>query len=133
VINCRILPGEATGEVEATVRRLAGDDVKVTVLAPPVASPPSPLTPIMLGDLEHLVATLWPGVPVAPVMEAGATDGLFVRRAGIPTYGISALAEDPDDIRAHGKDERVEVQAFLKAAQFWYQMVKMFAEHSVAH
>lgn len=126
VINCRILPGEATADVEATVRRLAGDSVKVTVIATPVASPPSPLPPVMLGDLEQLVATLWPGVPVAPVMEAGATDGLFVRRAGIPTYGISALAENPDDIRAHGKDERVEVQAFLKAAQFWYQMVKMF-------
>ena len=133
VINCRILPGESTANVETTVRRLAGEDVKVTVIAAPVASPPSPLTPAMFGQLERLVAAQWPGVSVAPVMEAGATDGLFVRRAGIPTYGISALAENPDDIRAHGKDERIEVQAFLQAAQFWYQMIRVFAEPAVAH
>ena len=61
-------------------------------------------------------------------MEAGATDGLFVRNAGIPTYGVSALAEDPDDVRAHGKDERVSVEAFYQAAEFWYRMVKLFAQ-----
>ena len=131
VINCRILPGDPAAQVETTVRRLAGDGVKVTVISPPVTSPPSPLMPAMFGRLERLVATQWPGVPVAPVMEAGATDGLFVRRAGIPTYGISALAENPDDIRAHGKDERVELRAFLEATQFWYRMVKTFAEEPV--
>jgi acetylornithine deacetylase/succinyl-diaminopimelate desuccinylase-like protein len=61
-------------------------------------------------------------------MEAGATDGLFVRRAGIPTYGMSAILEDPDDLRAHGMDERVGVEAFYGAAQFWYRMIKVFAE-----
>jgi acetylornithine deacetylase/succinyl-diaminopimelate desuccinylase-like protein len=131
IINCRILPGEPAAEVETTLRRLAGDGVKVTVIEAPVASPPSPLTPAMFGRLEGLVATRWPGVPVVPVMEAGATDGLFVRRAGIPTYGVSALRENPDDVRAHGKDERVELQPFLEATQFWYEMVRMFADQAI--
>jgi acetylornithine deacetylase/succinyl-diaminopimelate desuccinylase-like protein len=132
VINCRILPDESPVDVEATLRRLASEAVKVTVLEAPITSPPSPLTPTLLGRLERLVAAEWPGLPVAPVMETGATDGLFVRRAGIPTYGLSALTENPDDVRIHGKDERVEVQSFYEATQFWYRMVKMFAEEATA-
>ena len=126
VINCRILPGEATETVATTLRRLAGDRVKVTILSPPVASPPSPLPDAMLNRIERLVATTWPGLPVAPVMEAGATDGMFTRRAGIPTYAPSALPEDPDDVRAHGKDERLGVEAFYRATAWWYQLVKEF-------
>jgi acetylornithine deacetylase/succinyl-diaminopimelate desuccinylase-like protein len=128
VVNCRILPGEATAPVEATVRRLAGDTVKVTVLYPPTASPPSPLPAPLLSTLERLAAAQWPGVPLAPVMEAGATDGLYVRLAGIPTYAASALPEDPNDVRAHGRDERVGVEAFYQATEFWYRMIKAFGE-----
>ena len=128
VINCRILPGEPTEPVEATLRRLAGDQVKVTVLSAPQASPPSPLPAAMLTRIERLVAAQWPGLPVAPVMEAGATDGMFTRRAGIPTYAPSALPEDPDDVRAHGKDERLGVEAFYQATEWWYRLVKAFAD-----
>lgn len=128
VINCRILPGEPAAPVEATLRRLAGDRVKVTVLSTPVTSPPSPVPPAMLARIERLVAAQFPGVPLAPVMEAGATDGMFTRRAGIPTYAPSALPEDPDDVRAHGKDERLGVEAFYQATEFWYRLVKTFGE-----
>lgn len=126
VVNCRILPGEPTASVEATLRRLAGDRVALTVLNPPESSPPSPLSAAMLARVERLAAGLWPGVPVAPVMEAGATDGMFTRLAGIPTYAPSALPEDPDDVRAHGKDERLGVEAFYQAAEFWYRLMKEF-------
>ena len=128
VVNCRILPGEATAPVEATVRRLAGDKVKVSVLYPPTASPPSPLPAPLLATLERLAAAQWPGVPVAPVMEAGATDGMYTRLAGIPTYAPSALPEDPNDVRAHGRDERVGVEAFHQATEFWYRMIRAFGE-----
>ncbi|MGH9254192.1 MAG: M20/M25/M40 family metallo-hydrolase [Vicinamibacterales bacterium] len=128
VVNCRILPGEPTEPVEATLRRLAGDKVKLTVLYAPTTSPPSPLQPGTVARFERLASAQWPGVPVAPVMEAGATDGLFTRLAGIPTYAPSALPEDPDDVRAHGRDERLGVEAFYQATEFWYRMVKAFGE-----
>jgi acetylornithine deacetylase/succinyl-diaminopimelate desuccinylase-like protein len=143
VVNCRILPsldsrsggpedtrraGPFGAEVEKVLRQLAGDKVKVTVLEPPVASPPSPVTPAFLDRLDRLVAQHWPRLPVIPTMLAGATDGMYTRSAGIPTYGLSALNEDPDDVRAHGKDERVSVESFYKATLFWMNLMRTFGD-----
>ena len=123
VVNCRILPGLPGSDVEAVLRRLAGDKVNVTVLEPPIASPPSALTPALLSVFEQLAAKQWPGIPVIPLMQAGATDGMYTRSSGIPTYGVSAIESNPEDVRAHGKDERVSVESFYKAAQFWLDLM----------
>ena len=123
VINCRILPGLPGADVEAVLRRLAGERVKVTVLEPPIASPPSTLTPPLLSRLEQLAAKYWPGIPVIPLMQAGATDGMYTRSSGIPTYGVSAIESNPEDVRAHGKDERVGAESFYKATQFWLDLM----------
>ena len=125
-VNCRILPGDSPAEIESTLRRLAGERVTVTVGFAPEPSPPSPVATGLLARFERLVAAKWPAVPVAPTMETGATDGAHVRRAGIPTYGVSGLAQDPDDVRAHGKDERVSVRGFFDAVDFWYRLMKEF-------
>lgn len=127
-VNCRILPGESAAEVEATLRRLAADDrIAIRTIYEPVPSPPSPLTPAIMGPIERLVAEQFPGVPIVPVMEAGATDGLFLRNAGIPTYGISAVFEEQNDVRAHGRDERLRVASFYDALEFWYRMMRTLA------
>ena len=123
VVNCRILPGLPGSDVEAVLRRLAGDKVNVTVLEPPIASPPSVLTPPLLSVFEQLAARHWPGIPVIPLMQAGATDGMYTRSSGIPTYGVSAIESNPEDVRAHGKDERVGVESFDKATQFWLDLM----------
>jgi acetylornithine deacetylase/succinyl-diaminopimelate desuccinylase-like protein len=128
VINCRILPGLPGADVEAVLRRLAGDTVKVSVLEAPIASPPSTLTPALLSRLEPLVAKYWPTIPVIPLMQAGATDGMYTRSHGIPTYGVSAIDSNPDDVRAHGKDERVGVESFYRATQFWLERMGAFGD-----
>jgi acetylornithine deacetylase/succinyl-diaminopimelate desuccinylase-like protein len=110
------------------IRRLAGDKVKVTVIEPPIASPPSTPTPALLSRLEPLIARHWPKIPVIPVMASGATDGMYTRSSGIPTYGVSAIAENPDDVRAHGKDERVGAESFYKATQFWFELTRAFSD-----
>jgi acetylornithine deacetylase/succinyl-diaminopimelate desuccinylase-like protein len=128
VVNCRILPGLPGADVEAVVRRLAGDKVKVAVVEAPIASPPSALTPALLSRIEPLAAKYWPGVPVIPMMATGATDGMYTRARGIPTYGVSTLDRDPDDERAHGKDERVSVESFNRATQFWLELMRTFGD-----
>jgi acetylornithine deacetylase/succinyl-diaminopimelate desuccinylase-like protein len=127
-VNCRILPGEPPEEVAATLQRLAGDDrITLRTVYTPIPSPPSPLTPAIMRPLEQLVAAQFPGVPIVPIMEAGATDGLFLRNAGIPAYGVSAVFEDQNDVRAHGRDERIGVESFYDAVQFWYRMLRTYA------
>ena len=124
-VNCRILPGESPDEVEATlVSVLADPGIQVSRMGEPTASPPSPLTDEVLGTVERLTEELWPGVPVVPTMSTGATDGLYVRNAGIPVYGVGAIFEDTEDNRAHGRDERVAVDRFYEALEYWYRMVK---------
>jgi len=124
-VNCRIMPGEKVDDVTATlVRVLADDKISVTPIGQPVLSAPSALDETLLSAIDKTSAEFWPGVPVVPVMSAGATDGSFLRNAGIPTYGHSGLAGDVDDSRAHGKDERVLVKSFFDGQEYLYRLVK---------
>ena len=77
-----------------------------------------------MEPVEALVQELWPGTPVIPEMSTGATDGLFVRSVGIPVYGMSAMFGMPDDIRAHGLDERIGIEDFHAAIDYWYRLMK---------
>ncbi|MFQ5890629.1 MAG: M20/M25/M40 family metallo-hydrolase [Gemmatimonadota bacterium] len=125
IVNCRILPGRSPDQVERTLNDVLADPaITVSRDDEPRPSPPSPLTPAVLGPIERLTDAMWPGVPVVPVMSTGATDGLYVRNAGIPVYGVAAIFEDQDDVRAHGKDERIEVRRFYEALEFWYRLVQ---------
>jgi acetylornithine deacetylase/succinyl-diaminopimelate desuccinylase-like protein len=127
-VNCRILPGEPIEEVQKTLARVVADDqISVTPTLIDVDSKPSPLNPEIVRAVERVTAELWPGIPVIPMMSAGATDGLFLRNTGIPTYGTSGLAGDIDDVRAHGKDERVLVKSFNDGQEYLYRLVKVLS------
>jgi len=125
VVNCRMLPDEAPGAVrEALVRVLADPQIEVTAVADAKPSPPSPLTSDVLGPVERLTAVMFPGVPVVPVMSTGATDSLYLRAAGIPMYGVDGMFSDLDDVRAHGRDERLPVSSLHEGQEFLYRLVK---------
>jgi acetylornithine deacetylase/succinyl-diaminopimelate desuccinylase-like protein len=124
-VNCRLLPDVSPDSVLATLIRLAADTaVHISPIARPTPSPASPLRPEIMEPIEQIAKAMWPGATVVPEMSTGATDGLYVRNAGIPVYGVSAVFERIDDVRAHGRDERIGVTAFHNAALFWYRMVK---------
>jgi acetylornithine deacetylase/succinyl-diaminopimelate desuccinylase-like protein len=126
-VNCRILPGVDPETVLAQLTTVIDDDrVAVTPLAPPKPSPPSPLTEEVMGPIRELTEAMWPGVLVVPAMSTGATDGLYFRNAGIPVYGVSGLFGDIDDIRAHGRDERMLVQSFYEGLEFLDRLVRRY-------
>ena len=130
-VNCRILPGEPVEEVQKTLARvLADDQISVTPIGTPVLSPPSPLNPEIMRAVERLTAEFWPGIPVIPTMLAAATDGSYLRNAGIPTYGHSGLGTDVVDVRIHGKDERILVKSFLDGHEYLYRLVKALSSDS---
>src|SRR6267142_728708 len=133
-VNCRIFPGEDPEAVRKTLEKVAADPkVSITVvtqktvdgqIVPIVTVPPSPLLPEVTSALDRTLATMWPGVPIVPTMSTGATDGKYLRIAGIPTYGIACMFFDMEDHRSHGKDERVGVQDFYDGAEFGYRFMK---------
>ncbi len=124
-VNCRVLPGDSPDEVRRTLSEVLDDEaIKMTTIWAPVASPASPLNEEIMEPVKRITHDLWPGVPLIPTMITGATDGLYLRNAGIPTYGISGLFGDLDDIRAHGQDERIGIRQFFEGQEFLDRVVK---------
>ena len=124
-VNCRMLPSDEPRKIqEKLVDVFADDGIAVTVTWEPTPSPPSQLNPEIMSAVETITEAMWPGVPVIPTMITGATDGLYLRTAGIPTYGVSGIFEDVEDNRAHGQDERVGVKQFFEGQEFLYRLVK---------
>lgn len=125
IVNCRILPGGTQEATEQTLVKVLDDpQIKVSAVAPPHTSPASPLREDVLETTEHVVGKMWPGVPVVPVMDTGATDGYRLRDAGIPTYGVSGVFIDINDVRAHGRDERILQNSFYEGVDFFYEYIK---------
>jgi acetylornithine deacetylase/succinyl-diaminopimelate desuccinylase-like protein len=127
-VNCRVMPGEPIEAVKATLETvLADDQIVVTLLDSPTLSAPSALSDQVIGPITKLSAEFWPGAVVLPTMGAGATDGSYLRNAGIPTYGNSGLAGDVAESRVHGRDERILVKSFFEGGEYLYRLVKAFA------
>jgi acetylornithine deacetylase/succinyl-diaminopimelate desuccinylase-like protein len=134
-VNCRILPGHSAEEVRRELVTILADE-KISVRyvnnfgsisdsAPDRKSfPPPPLRPDVFTPLEKITSEMWPGIPVIPEMATGASDGVYTTSAGMPTYGIAGIAIDRDDIRAHGRDERLGIQSFYQGVDFYYRYLK---------
>jgi len=125
IVNCRMLPDDSVENVLATLRRvLADSQITVRQLGQPRPGPLSPLRKDVMDNVEKLTASMWPGVTVTPTMSTGASDGKFLRQAGIPVYGVSGIFADIDDVRAHGRDERIGVKEFYDSVDFMYKFIK---------
>jgi acetylornithine deacetylase/succinyl-diaminopimelate desuccinylase-like protein len=127
-VNCRIFPGVTIADVQAQLQRLAGDGVEVTTLDPQYwSSDASPLRPDVLAAATSAVHASYPGVPITPGMSAGATDGVFFRGAGIPTYGVGeTFIKDSDDF-SHGLNERLPVASFYNGLTHWQVLIRELA------
>jgi acetylornithine deacetylase/succinyl-diaminopimelate desuccinylase-like protein len=141
-VNCRILPGHSPEEVRQDLIRIFADP-KVAVRfvdpssgkpvdrAPDTKSfPPPPVRRDVMKPLERIADEMWPAAPIVPEMETGASDSIYTMAAGIPSYGISGVAIDRDDVRAHGRDERLRVNSYYEGVDFYYRYLKAFTSPS---
>jgi len=127
-VNCRILPGQKAADVQKQLEQVIGDpEVKISMSEREIAGPDASVDPAFLAAVERVSASLYPGVPVVPMMSAGATDSKYFRLAGIPAYGVSGIFVDVDDVRAHGRDERLGVKQFYEGQEFLWRLVNELA------
>lgn len=123
-VNCRILPGVSVSSVVAALTKVVADPaIQISLVDEATPSKPAVLRDDVMKATEEIVTSMFPGVPVVPVMSTGATDGLYMRNAGIPTFGVDGLFDDIDDVRAHGRDERVGIKQFNEDLEFQYRLI----------
>jgi len=128
-VNCRILPGVSPTQVLATLTKVVADpQIQLSLVDEATPSKPAVLREDVMKAVGTIVASMFPGVPVVPTMSTGATDGLFLRNAGIPTFGVDGLFDDIDDVRAHGRDERVGIKQFNEDLEFQYRLITTLAK-----
>jgi acetylornithine deacetylase/succinyl-diaminopimelate desuccinylase-like protein len=124
-INCRILPNTSAAAVRDTLSRVLGDTaIKVSPAPALPATAPSPLLPELFTVVGRLTREMFGDIPVIPTMGTGATDSKYFRAVGIPAYGVSGIFSDPNDARAHGRDERIAIKSFYDGQEFLYRLVK---------
>jgi acetylornithine deacetylase/succinyl-diaminopimelate desuccinylase-like protein len=129
-VNCRVLPEDTIEQVQAALKKATADDkVTLTMFGDMKKGPSSPMRPDILKAVDRINDTLFPGVAVLPMMVMGATDGRYLRNAGIPTYGVQGFFMDRDDFRAHGRDERMLVKSFYEGQTFLYELVKALSKN----
>jgi acetylornithine deacetylase/succinyl-diaminopimelate desuccinylase-like protein len=130
-VNCRILPDADPVDIQRTLEQVANvSTLTITPSGSAQNSPPSPLTDEVLGPISRITEQMWPGVPVVPTMSTGATDGLYLRNAGIPVYGVSGLFYG--ETFAHGMNERIPVESFYEGQEFLYRLVKALSGRAVS-
>lgn len=123
VVNCRLLPVDQADDVERTLNQVLADPkIKVSVMKPPKPVAYKPISPLVWSAVSAATSKSWPGLSVIPQMSTGASDGIYLISAGIPTYGVSGIFGDEDDVRAHGRDERILVKSFYEAIDFMYDV-----------
>jgi len=123
-VNCRILPGVSPTAVIATLTTIVADpQIQLSLVGEATPSKPAVLRDDVMSAVTAIVGAMYPGVPVVPTMSTGATDGLYLRNAGIPTFGVDGLFDDIDDVRAHGRDERVGIKQFNEDLEFQYRLI----------
>jgi acetylornithine deacetylase/succinyl-diaminopimelate desuccinylase-like protein len=127
-VNCRVLPEDSLDYVKQTLTTLIADaQVHISVEGEIEQGPSSPLRPDVIKGINRITDSLWPGVPAVPMMVMGATDGAYLRVAGIPTYGVQGFFLGEDDMRFHGRDERMPVRSFYEGQTFLYRLVKVLS------
>lgn len=130
-VNCRIVPTSTADEVRAELARVAGDTaVRITFTVPVrerFGAAPSAIEPGLLSAVGDLTRRMWGDIPVIPTMSTGATDGRFLRAAGVPTYGVSGIFSVPGENNAHGRDEKLRVKSFYDGLDFLDRLVRRVA------
>ncbi|MCP4978827.1 MAG: M20/M25/M40 family metallo-hydrolase [Maribacter sp.] len=127
-VNCRIFPGIKVEKVQKALHNaVKNKSVEIVMLDEPTVSPISELRDDVMKAITRAVDVRYPGINIMGIMESGATDGMYFRKAGIPTWGSSSVFMNPDEMYAHGLNERLPIAAFYEGLDHWTIIIKELA------
>lgn len=127
-VNCRVFPGVPVSAVEHALRHVIENDaIEFEQIDEAVESPISRLRPDVVTAVSKAVHSRYPDVKVLAYMASGGTDGMHFRKAGIPTWAVSGLFMNPDEIYSHGLNERSPIKAFYDALDHWSIILRELA------
>jgi carboxypeptidase PM20D1 len=127
VVNFRILTGETIQSVLDHVRRIVVDD-RVQVSALTKQREPSAVSPAdseQFALIERTIREVFPDTVVAPYLVLAATDARHFQDLTEHVYRFMPFLLSRDDLKGiHGTNERVSVEAFVKAVDFYVRLVR---------
>ncbi|MGV3512795.1 MAG: M20/M25/M40 family metallo-hydrolase [Novosphingobium sp.] len=124
-INCRIFPGHSKEEIMAELGKVIEDPVvKITdVTVGSVASPASPLRPDLMAAVTKAMGKAYPGVPLIPSQSSGASDSMWFRAVGVPSYGLSPTFAKDSESFAHGLNERTRLSNIRPGITYYLTLI----------
>ena len=127
-VNCRLVPDDSRDRIEQTIRSLVGDDASIDRVAAIDSQPKATMRDDVLEVIEQVSRSIWPAVPIIPIMGPGGTDGRFLRDLDIPVFGVNGIFIDVEDDRAHASDERIRVSSYFEGLEFMYRLTRRLSE-----
>lgn len=124
-VNCRVFPGVSVADVATTLKQVINNpNIEFKTLGDPVPSPSSKIDDDIVKLVSNSMAEKYSDVPIVPLLAPYGTDGVYLRRAGIPTFGMYGFFLRDEDDRSHATDEALPIVAFYEALEFWYRLAK---------
>jgi acetylornithine deacetylase/succinyl-diaminopimelate desuccinylase-like protein len=127
-VDGRILPGQSVAGFLDEIRRVVGNDVRLTVLDEHEGTTFETRTTLFDAILAVL-ARHDPGATAVPYMIPGFTDAFAYRKLGATCYGFSPVQLDATvkfSQMYHGHDERIPAQGFAWGLRVLYDLVHDF-------
>jgi len=124
-VNCRIFPGHKPAAIMAELARVAADPAVSfkDVTEGSVSTDASPMRPDFVTAVNKAMASVYPDVPVFPAMSSGASDSMWFRYNGVPSYGASPVFIKESEDFSHGLNERTPLTAIAPAIDYYLVLI----------
>ncbi|MEH0155250.1 M20 family peptidase [Limibacter armeniacum] len=126
-MNFRLLPGDSKEEVLEHIKSVINDErIKVSVVNNVgEATSPSKSSSDSFKSIQKTITEVYPNTMVSPYLTIAGTDAKHYEHVAEDIYRFLPTVFDSNDLRRlHGIDERIKTEDYIRAVQFYYQLIR---------